>query len=174
MSKIPGQISSSSFCYKSELSASRKSVHEPCVAHYVCCKSSFQAKANASSDTSKRVNKCDFVIRVHTATKSNVVYSTSKRANKCDFIIYLPLSLAAALPGSISEERGTCRCLKTLQSHVSRASLCRCIPITLWQTTLSQSHQALTARTLWNRDTGRQMLLLYTVQPFLKKHLVAV
>ena len=52
----------------------------------------------------------------------------------CAFIVH------RSPAGSLSEGRGTCRRVKTVQSWVSRVSLCRCVPITLWQTTQSQSH----------------------------------
>lgn len=85
-----------------------------------------------------------------------------KGANNFDFIIYLPLSFAAALPGSLSGERGTCRCLKTSQSWVSWVSLRRWIPITLWRTTLSQCHQTFNSEGSPAQRHRETMLLLYT------------
>lgn len=127
-----------------------------CVVHCICVVNLTTRQQQMHFVTlEKRVNKFDFVIRVHTATKSNAVWSSFKGANKCHIIIYLPLSSTAALPGSLSEEKGTCRCLKTSQAWVSRVSLCRWTSITLWQTTLSLSHQTFNGEgsQLWGPET---------------------
>lgn len=62
-----------------------------------------------------------------------------RRGCESGLIVNFPLSFTAALQGSLSMKRGTGCCSKLSQTWVPQASLWHRIPITLWQTTLSES-----------------------------------